>query len=638
MVEFIGYFLGWLLQRCYDLLGDYSLAIGLFTFLTKVILFPISLWTHRNSLKMVSLMPTLNRLTLKYYGDKDTIAEKNQALYKQEGYHPLLSTIPMFLQLAMLIGVISAVRELLFGTESILSVYPSHLGGITLLMPLAAGCSALLLGLAQNRLNPLQREQTKASQWTTNGVSIAISLMLGAFVPMGVGVYWIASNLLTILQQLLLNTIIPPEKYVDYAALAESRAELDKLNALSAKISPEDKRREKADYKRFFSIANKHLVFYSEKSGFYKYFADVIDYLLAHSNLTIHYITSDPKDAIFEKAKTEPQIKPYYIGEKRLITLMMKMDADMVVMTMTDLENFHIKRSYVRKDIEYVYVFHAPLSYIMTLRQGALDHYDTVFCTGKGQVEELRKSETLYRLPEKRIVECGYSVIENMRAHYLANRERYSGQGVKRILVAPSWQEDNILDSCLDPMLNSLVREGWQIIVRPHPEYLKRYTARWNALRERYREIPEERLLFQSDFSSNETVYSADILVSDWSGIVFEYAFSTRRPVLSIDTPMKVANPSYDEIDAQPLNLRLRGEIGARLPMERAGEAGAEVERLLEHAEDYERKLAGLCDEYLYNLGRSGEIGGRYILQQLKERGTRKDRAAQHRETGEKTK
>lgn len=634
-MEWIEQPLCWLLTISYRLSGSYVLSIVAFTFLSKIILFPVSLWTHGNSLKMVRLTPQLNRLKVKYFGDKDSIAEQTQALYKKEGYHPLLGTAPMFIQLALLIGVIGAVRQLLAGTESMLSVYPSQMGGITLLMPLAAGGSALVLGLAQNRLNPLQREQGKAGQWMTNGLSIGISLMLGAFVPVGVAVYWIASNLLTIPQQLALNRAMPPKKYVDYQELEASRAELEKLNALSSQVSPEDRAREKADYKRFFSIANKHLVFYSEKSGFYKYFENIIAYLLAHSNVIIHYVTGDPKDAIFERAKTEPRLKPYYIGEKRLITLMMKMDADMVVMTMTDLENFHIKRSYVRKDIEYVYVFHAPLSYIMTLREGALDHYDTIFCTGKGQAEEIRKSEALYRLPEKRIVECGYSVIENMRAHYLAHREAYSGQGGKKILVAPSWQEDNILDSCLEPLLRSMLREGWQVIVRPHPEYVKRYPARWNALQERYRDIPESRLCFQSDFSSNETVYSADVLVSDWSGIAFEYAFSTGKPVLSIDTPMKVSNPHYSEVIAEPLNLSLRGETGARLPVERAGEAGKEVERLLGHAADYEQKLAKLCGEYLYNMGHSGEIGGRYILQQLKGRAAKKGQPARQKEKGE---
>jgi len=620
----------WLLDICYGLVGGYAASISFFTLLTKIILFPVSLWTHYNSLKMVALTPELNRLKVSFYGDKDIIAEETQKLYKRERYHPLASTVPMFIQLALLIGVIGAVREILGGTESMLAAYPAQTGGITLLMPLAAGCSALILGLAQNRLNPLQREQRKAGQWMTNGLSIAISLALGAFVPIGVGVYWIASNLLTIFQQMILNAVMLPKKYVDYEELRKSQQELSEIESLSVGVSKEDKRREKEDYRRFFSIANKHLVFYSEKSGFYKYFQDVIEYLLSHSNITIHYITSDPKDQIFQIAQSRPKIKPYYIGERKLITLMMKMDADIVVMTMPDLDNFHIKRSYIRKDVEYIYMFHAPLSYIMTLREGALDHYDTIFCTGKGQAEEIRKSEEQYQLPKKKIVECGYCVIENMREHYVGNRDSYAGQAVKKILVAPSWQEDNILDSCLAPLLESLVRENWQVIVRPHPEYLKRYTARWNALRERYKEIPQDRLLFQSDFSSNETVYSADVLISDWSGIAFEYAFSTRKPVLFIDTPMKVANQNYCEIDAEPLNLRLRSEIGARLSMEKAGEAGAEVERLLKHAGDYERKISELCDEYLYNMGHSGEAGGRYILRQLKDRAAKKIASTQH--------
>ena len=106
-------------QRCFN--SD-LFAIVFFTLLTKLILFPVTLYTHHNSLKMVSLMPSLNHLQVKYYGDKDTIAEETQKLYKQKGYHPILSTIPMFIQLALLIGVIDAVRELLAGTESMLSV------------------------------------------------------------------------------------------------------------------------------------------------------------------------------------------------------------------------------------------------------------------------------------------------------------------------------------------------------------------------------------------------------------------------------------------------------------------------------------------------------------------------------------
>ena len=85
-----------LMMICYRMVGHYLAAILIFTLLTKVVLFPVSLWTHRNGITMIRLMPELNRLKVKYYGDKDTIAEKTQALYKQRGYHPLASTCLLY--------------------------------------------------------------------------------------------------------------------------------------------------------------------------------------------------------------------------------------------------------------------------------------------------------------------------------------------------------------------------------------------------------------------------------------------------------------------------------------------------------------------------------------------------------------
>ena len=503
-----------MLRSCFTTTGSYIPATILFTLLTKLILFPVSLWTHRNSLKMVSLMSEVNRLKIRYYGDKETIAEETQALYKRAHYHPLASTVPMFIQLALLIGVIGAVRELLTGTESMLSVYPAQMGGITLLMPIAAGCSALLLGLAQNRLNPLQREQTKTGQWLTNGLSIGISLMLGAFVPIGVGVYWIASNLLTIVQQAVLNALMPPARYVDYIDLLESRRELSELNSLSSGVSKEDKQREKADYKRFFSIANKHLVFYSEKSGFYKYYQDVIEYLLSYSNITIHYITSDPKDQIFQIAQAKPHIKPYYIGEQKLITLMMKMDADMVVMTTPDLDNFHIKRSYVRKDVEYVFMFHWLTSTHMIIREHAYDHFDTVLCPGPYQITELREAERMYGTHEKTLVDSGYGLIERLEKQYQAMGAVQHEK--PQILIGPSWQPDNIMDSCIDALLEQLWQGEYHVIVRPHPEYIKRYPTRIAAFQQRYGQQIGRKLILDLDFSSNMAVYESDLLITDW--------------------------------------------------------------------------------------------------------------------------
>ena len=609
-----------LMMICYRTVGHYLAAILIFTLLTKVILFPVSLWTHRNGITMIRLMPELNRLKVKYYGDKDTIAEKTQALYKQRGYHPLASTVPMFIQLALLIGVIGAVQALLAGTESVLSVPPAQAGGMTLLMPLAAGGSALLLGLAQNQFNPLQREQSRASQWATNGVSIGISLLLGAFVPVGVGVYWIASNLLTIGQQLVLNAVMPARNYVDYEALEQSKQELAGIDSLSSRrVSKEDRQREKADYKRFFSIANKHLVFYSESSGFYKYFADVIDYLLQHSNLSIHYITSDPNDAIFQKAQKEPRIRPYYIGEKRLITLMMKMDADMVVMTTPDLDNFYLKKSYVKKDVEYIYTAHGVGSTNLLLRNCALAHFDTIFCIGPYQIEELREEECVYNLPSKTLVPCGYGLLDSVMTAYdssLSKRLKEKPQ----VLIAPSWQPDNILDTCIDPLLDSLLCGKYHIILRPHPEYCKRYPQKIAILKSRYKDKlgqSSSGFELQTDFSSNETVFESDIVITDWSTICYEFSFATKRPTLFVNTPMKVMNPDYQRLKRIPLDIEIREKIGRSISPDTAGEIERVVEKLLMQADAYAQSIEKLLGECLFNPGQSGMAGGKYIIDRL---------------------
>lgn len=607
-----------LMAFCYDLLNDYAMAIIMFTVLTKILLLPVSLWTHRSGIKMVEMTPEINRLKIKHFGDKDTIADETQVLYKRMNYHPIASTVPMFVQLAMLIGVISAVKALLGSTESVLGKLPTEVGGVMWLMPVAAGAAALALGLAQNHLNPLQREQSKAEQWMTNGFSIFISLALGAFVPVGVGIYWIASNLLSIVQQMVLNAIIDPKKYINYEELAKSKEELGKMNALSNGVSKEDKAREKADYKRFFSVANKHLVFYSESSGFYKYFKGIIQELLKNTNVTIHYVTSDPKDQIFEIAKEQPRIRPYYIGEKRLITLFMKMDADVVVMTLSDLDNYHLKRSYVRKDIEYIYTFHYPLSTHMVLNTGALDHYDTVLCVGKFQFDEIRFCEKLHGTPEKKLIECGYGLLEELQQKYdameLTQRE------CKKVLIAPSWQTDNILDSCIDQILEQLLGKGYQVVVRPHPEYMKRYRPKMDAIVERYAGYQGGDLAFELDFTSSNSIFDSDLVITDWSGTAFEFAFVTKKPAVFINTPPKIHNKEYDQYPMKPLELTLRSQVGMEFDMDKLDRLADGVADLLQRREEYREGNMRIRNETISNFGNSAAVGAEYIVSALLEK------------------
>ena len=98
-MEYIAKPFGFIMKFCYNLFSSYGLAIILFTFITKIILFPIALWTHKNSLNLIKIQPQLNHIKAKYFGEKDKISDEQLKLYKQENYHPLAGLIPMIIQL-----------------------------------------------------------------------------------------------------------------------------------------------------------------------------------------------------------------------------------------------------------------------------------------------------------------------------------------------------------------------------------------------------------------------------------------------------------------------------------------------------------------------------------------------------------
>lgn len=625
-------FLTWIMDFCYGLCHNYGWAIVLFTFISKIVLLPVSIWTYMNSITMIKIQPDINFIKVKYYGQKDEIAEEQAKLYKEKKYHPLASTIPLIIQLILLVGVVGTIRagidnpaiDMSFGTID-LGMIPAETGISLIWSPVIAGLSSWALCLVQNASNILQAEQSKYNKYGVMAFSVGLSLYLGWYVPIGTALYWICSNLMAIAQLYILNGVIRPKRFVDYEKLEQSRRELSEIQNVGGKkkerLFSENRKRERRDYKRFFHVVNKHLVFYSESNGFYKYYKGILEYLLEHTNITIHYITSDPGDSVFGLAEKNPQIRAYYIGENRLITLMMKMDADMVVMTMPDLDNYHIKRSYVRDDVEYIFAQHAIVNNSMFMRKGCDDHFDTIFCAGPHQKSEVRDKEDVYHLPAKNLIEVGYPLIDELRDTYRSMPHPQNRR--KKILIAPSWQNNNIVDSCLEEILDSLKDGGYDIIVRPHPQEVRLKRDYMEVLKQKYE---SEHIEIQTDFTSNNPIMEADMLITDWSGISFEYAFTTYRPVLFIDTPMKVMNPEYQKIATEPIQVSLRDRLGKNLKLDQLSLVPETVEYLIAHKEEYREVIDKLAHQYIYNLGSSAEVAANYIINSLQKKIAEKGR------------
>lgn len=354
--------------------------------------------------------------------------------------------------------------------------------------------------------------------------------------------------------------------------------------------------------------AEKSIIFYAEHEGYYPYFEGLIEKLITGHKQTLCYITSDGNDPILRKS--QPQIRTFYLN-KLLPLFMAFVDCKVFVMTMTDLNHFYIKRSV--NPVHYVYVFHALVSTHMVYRYGAFDYYDSILCCGPHHVKEIRRHEELNKLSPKGLVEAGYYRLERIYEEYQRYSLRESSAATQgTILIAPSWGAANLLESCGERITELLLEKGYEVIVRPHPETVKR--------------SPDLVALFASKFGNNQnftletsvatddSLLKADILITDYSGIALEYAFGTERPVLFLDVPIKIRNQRFKELGIEPLELALRSEIGVVGSPDELKNIPQVISELKQNRVAYKKGITELRKQYVYAFGHSSEIGARYIM------------------------
>jgi len=351
----------------------------------------------------------------------------------------------------------------------------------------------------------------------------------------------------------------------------------------------------------------KRVIFYSEGAGYYPYFEGLIERLTGKFNHTLCYITSDPDDPILQKPG--PRVKPFYL-DKLFPFFMAFLNCRVFVMTLTDLHRFHIKRSI--NPIHYTYVFHSFASTHMMYRQGSFDYYDSILCCGPHQVKEIRKHESLKGLKPKVLVKAGYYRLERIYREY-QNRPLSKSSNTKKgvILIAPSWNAGNIIESCGERLVELILKAGYEVILRPHPETMKRSSNIIALLASRFERNPKFTL--EKSISGDNSLLSADVLVTDYSAILFEYALGTERPVLFLNTPPKIRNLGYKELNIEPLEISLKSKIGTTVPLDKLQTVPEAIFDLMRNAEKYKKSLSELRKQWVFAFGNSSEIGARYI-------------------------
>jgi len=360
------------------------------------------------------------------------------------------------------------------------------------------------------------------------------------------------------------------------------------------------------DIKKFneLDLDERSIVFYSEDILSFVYFEQIIHELTGNMGQQICYLTSAKNDPILKSENKN--IKSFYIGDSEIVKLkfFLELKVKVLIMTMPDLGTYHIKRSKVFP-VHYVHVFHAMNSTHRNYRKGAFDHFDSIFCTGYHHVQEIKATEQLYNLKQKNLVECGYGLLDKLqKTKPLQNQEMHTKDGRKKILIAPSWGKNGLLETVGMNLVKILLDAGYHVTVRPHPMTVQKWPKIISRIENKFKD--DSNFEMEKDVSSFESLYSTYGLISDWSGIGFEYAFVCERPVIYVDVPHKNNNPDYNKIPYEPLESSIRNLIGSVISPNDLDNIPKIIESTYENVDLFKTKVKEIRNETVFNFGQSG--------------------------------
>lgn len=176
-----------------------------------------------------------------------------------------------------------------------------------------------------------------------------------------------------------------------------------------------------------------------------------------------------------------------------------------------------------------IHIWHS-VNDMSAYRAGSLDCYDTVFMVGDFQEKSIRELEALRGLPQKELVPLGLPYLD---VFVDDKQEVTTGAATKTVLIGSSWGTKGCLASYGSGFIKAIAKEGYDVIIRPHPHSYKVEKELLDRLEGELKEYPN--ITWDSAVSPVQSMNRADLLISDTSSIRFDFAFIYEKPVITLD-------------------------------------------------------------------------------------------------------
>ncbi len=282
----------------------------------------------------------------------------------------------------------------------------------------------------------------------------------------------------------------------------------------------------------------KKYVIYCEDKRYWNTFKPVLDAFEKNQTEVTYFVATDEDPVYKENYK---YVKAETIGEGNSAFAKLNMlSAGFVLMTTPGLQVYQLKRSKSVK--HYSHILHMPND-ATTYRLFGLDYFDSVLLTGDYQKEDIRILEEQRGINKKELVTVGCPYLDVYKENIAKIPEEENHPFT--VLVSPSWGDVGILKKFGEKLLDPLSKTGWRIIIRPHPQSKKSEADMLKRLEERY--AGNSNIEWDYEMQNIYSLKKADIMISDFSGIIFDYTFLCDKPVLYVNDGMDLR--PYDAYD-----------------------------------------------------------------------------------------
>lgn len=356
-------------------------------------------------------------------------------------------------------------------------------------------------------------------------------------------------------------------------------------------------------------------VIYNEGKQYWNCFKPVLE-AFEKKQTPLTYLTSYEQDPVFES--DYHFVKAEYIGEgNKAFARLNLLSADVVLMTTPGLDVYQMKRS---KNVRhYAHLRHGTGDATM-YRLFGIDYFDSVLLTGDYQKDDIRYLEKARGVKEKELVSVGCTYLDELKRKMEAIPQEENHKFT--VLLCPSWGPSAILSKYGEKLLDPLIATGWHIIVRPHPQSKKSESEMLERLQKKYE--TESNIEWNFDRDNIYALKRADIMISDFSSVIYDYTFLCDKPVMYVNADLDLriydASEVYNE-DGSPKRIWQFTTL-EKIGIELTEEQFKDIKNVIQNASDsplLAQERAKAKAKAWMHIGEAGERTADFMISKSKE-------------------